>query len=103
MPYKIIQWSSCSFFSVTEGTFFSLFRKPIYEVCEIIKCWSAGLTCTKAEGILRLGNIDVCRQTIAGVYGALRNVCSFSIQKSEIKLGGRGHVVEIDESIYARV
>ena len=37
------------------------------------------------------------------MFNHLRNISTVAIDKKNIKLGGKSHIVEIDESLYARV
>jgi len=48
-------------------------------------------------------NIKACRQTLGDFYSSLRNVCTLALDKKNLKLGGEGQIVEIDESLFARV
>ena len=43
------------------------------------------------------------RDTIASIFTKIKNLCSIDIDKANLKLGGRNKIVEIDESLYAKV
>jgi transposase len=45
----------------------------------------------------------VCRQTLYSVCKSLRDICSVSLDKKNLKLGGLNSIVEIDESLFAKV
>jgi hypothetical protein len=88
--------------SVYDGSFFSLFRKPIRIVLATVKCWSAHLTIAKTLTTLKLHfNADIHRDTVANLFHKLRQICSLDLDKKSLKLGGPGKIVEIDESLYA--
>ncbi|CAF1143582.1 unnamed protein product, partial [Brachionus calyciflorus] len=40
---------------------------------------------------------------VSSVYARLRQICSLSLDKKNLTLGGHGRIVEIDESMYAKV
>lgn len=40
---------------------------------------------------------------VSGLFEKLRQICSLSIDKKNLMLGGYGKVIEIDESLYAKV
>ena len=92
-----------SFSSLYSGTMLATNRKPINEVIEMIKCWSAELTIAKTCDFLTMQGIEVSRQTVGKLWTTLRHVCTLMLDKPNIKLGGYGQVVEIDESLFARV
>ena len=43
------------------------------------------------------------RDTIGSLFQRLRNVCTVVLKKHEIKIGGPGRIIEIDESCFAKV
>ncbi|RMZ99659.1 putative transposase-like protein [Brachionus plicatilis] len=45
----------------------------------------------------------VCDHLVSTLFYRLRQLCSLGIGKEDLKLGGSGKKVEIDESLYARV
>ncbi|RNA24110.1 hypothetical protein BpHYR1_008935 [Brachionus plicatilis] len=102
---KILTWRctgyKCGTYkSVWEGSFFSLFRKKINVIMLLIKCWAAQLTIAKTRII---AGDNVSENMIAGLFEKLRQFCSLSLDKKNITLGGFGKIVEIDESLYAKV
>ena len=103
---RIVNWrcNKCgATASLFTGTFFQLFRKPLREITIVIKCWAVELTVNKTISILALAGIKMDRHTVGKIFNHLRNVCSVALDKKNIKLGGKSKVVEIDESLYARV
>jgi predicted transcriptional regulator len=81
-----------------------LFRKPIKIILAIIKCWAAQLTITKTRSVIELNlNHKVTEPMVAGLFSRLRQLCSLGIDKPNLKLGGKGRIVEIDESMYCKV
>jgi hypothetical protein len=56
---RIIAWrcgKCCSFYSMYDGSFFGNFKKPLYDLLAIIKCWAAELSVAKALSILGFGD-----------------------------------------------
>ena len=47
--------------------------------------------------------MEVDRQTVGKIFNHLRNVCTIAIDKPNLKLGGKNRVVEIDDSLIAKV
>ncbi|RNA25960.1 ISXO2-like domain-containing, partial [Brachionus plicatilis] len=90
--------------SVYAGSFFSLFRKPVKIILAVIKCWAAQISATKAKSVINL-NLEhqLTEAMILGVYARLRQICTLAVDKQNLKLGGSGKVVEIDESLYCKV
>ena len=103
--YPLITWRCyrCSTYqSILNSSFFGLFHKPLFVLMKIIQNWAAESSVEKCLTNLKFDNIEICRQTISKMYTRLRNICSESIDRQNIKLGGDGVIVEIDESLYAR-
>ncbi|RNA05626.1 hypothetical protein BpHYR1_005438 [Brachionus plicatilis] len=48
-------------------------------------------------------NESVCDKTVGSLFKRLRQICSVSLDKQNLELGGMGKIVEIDESMYAKV
>ena len=63
------------------------------------RCWSLELTIANSVSKLQIADgFEISRQSVADIYLRLRDVCTTALDKKNIKLGGRGHVVQIDES-----
>lgn len=103
----ILSWrcSRCGTYkSVLDGSFFSLFKKPAKLVLALIKCWSAQLTISKTQSMMELNfNQKLSEDMIGNLFKKLRQTCTVAIDKANITLGGQGKIVEIDESLYAKV
>ena len=102
---KAIKWRcSCGKSqSMFDGTIFGNRKKPFYDMVQFIKCWSLVMTLAKAIQLLQFESISACRQTLGDFYSSLRNVCSLALDKKNLKLGGEGQIVEIDENLFPRV
>jgi hypothetical protein len=86
-----------------EGTFFEQFKKPLFDILAIIKCAALELTISKTIQYLKFEESELCRKTIGKIFKSLRNVCTISLDKINLKLGGRNQTIQIDESIFAKV
>lgn len=54
---KLLTWrcNSCTTYkSIFEGSFFSMFRKPVKVIMALIKCWSASITISKTCDLIQL-------------------------------------------------
>ncbi|RMZ93697.1 ISXO2-like domain-containing [Brachionus plicatilis] len=104
---QLLYWrcSSCGRFKTAyDESFFSLFKKSPAIVIGLIKCWAGQLTVAKSISMVQLNlEQNVCEEMVCTLFYRLRQVCSIGIDKDNIKLGGNGKIVEIDESLYARV
>lgn len=84
--------------SIRTGTFFEYSRQSLTILFKLIIHW---VLQTKYNAI---GNIfDCSRQAVADFYHRLRFVAVEDYCKNTIKLGGPGVIVEIDESLFAKV
>ncbi|RNA00725.1 ISXO2-like domain-containing [Brachionus plicatilis] len=85
-----------------EKNFFNKLSSKI--VLAIIKCWGAQITIAKTVDQIKLHlEHEVHRNTVALLFFRLRQLCPVDIDKKNHKLGGEGKIVEIDESLYAKV
>ena len=104
---NLITWrclACTSYKSIYQDSFFSLFKKPLKIVLAIIKCWSAQINIQKTVELINLTfQHDVHRNTVAMIYFRIRQLCTLDIDKKNLKLGGNGKIVEIDESLYSKV
>ena len=92
-----------SYMSLYTGTIFSTSSKNILELIEIVRCWALNMTIDMTLNVLKMEHNDSSRQTIGKFFRQLRNVCTLALDKANIKLGGNGSPVEIDESLFAKV
>lgn len=72
-----------TYYSLNEGTFLEQFKLSLFEMLNIIKCWSLELSISKTIDYLKMDNTTVCRQTIAKIFKAIRMVCSIALNKIE--------------------
>ena len=82
---RILSWRcpKCqTFYSLYDNTFFEAFKKPLYDVLQIIKCWALELTIAKTIEFLKLENSESSRQTVGKIFKALRNICTLALDKS---------------------
>lgn len=104
---KLLYWrcSACGRSKTAfDESFFSLFKKSPRIIEALIKCWSGQLTIAKSISMIEM-NLDekVGKDVIGTLFYRLRQMCSLGIGKKSLELGGNGKIVEIDESLYARV
>ncbi|CAF0747971.1 unnamed protein product [Brachionus calyciflorus] len=92
-----------SFFSLYEGTFFGIFKIPILIICQLIKCWSLEIGIAKSCELNILDEIKISRYTVSKIFKYLRLCCCVFIDKTNIKLGGKSCIIEIDESLFGKV
>ncbi|CAF0955135.1 unnamed protein product [Brachionus calyciflorus] len=87
-----------------DDSFFSLFKKPLKVILAVLKCWSAQITINKTISLIDL-NFDetISDDCVMSIFYKLRQISTLSLDKKNLKLGGRGRIVEIDESMYAKV
>jgi hypothetical protein len=48
-------------------------------------------------------NDKITKSTVSEIYFKLRQLCSIDIDRKNLKLGGFGKIIEIDESLYAKI
>jgi hypothetical protein len=89
----------CStFFSIRYNSFFEGFRMPLSSIIGIVNGWAFG-----HRQVDVATNVDSSRQSVISVFQRLRIIAVQSLDKDNLKLGGDGQIVEIDESLFARV
>lgn len=89
--------------SVYNNTFFNLFHTSAPTILNIIECWAVRDNIKSVTDHYEIKNETVSRQTVGNVFRGLRNICSYFVGNSFEKLGGQGFVVEIDETLAARI
>jgi transposase-like protein len=100
--------SKCqSYVSCFRGTFFSLFTTPFVIILIIIQHWAAQLTIAKSVDLCTISGINCGLRVTRVTFQRLRNICSYMV-RPELggrvkKLGGPGKIVEIDESLVAKI
>ena len=62
------------------------------------------MTISKSISNIELNfNESIGRESVSNIFYKLRQLCCIGIDKENLLLGGPGKIVEIDESLYARV
>ena len=90
--------SGCyTFKSIRHRRFFSKSRLPLLKWLLLMYKWSRECPVTDVAD-----EIEVTEKTAIQVYQYLRDVCSWRLVQHDpqIALGGSGHVVSIDESLF---
>jgi hypothetical protein len=66
---KVPKCQKCqTFYSLFKDSFFESFDKRLFELLQMIKCWSVELTIAKTVSFLKMQDIPACRQTVAKVF-----------------------------------
>ena len=81
--------------SIRAGSFFEDSKIPLSHWLYIIFLWSSD-ECNKK--VLLLAGFSL--RTVITALQRLRDICSLKIIHGNVKLGGRGKTVEIDESMF---
>ncbi|CAF0979658.1 unnamed protein product [Brachionus calyciflorus] len=103
---QLLSWrcmACTNYKTIYQDSYFTLFRKPLKIVLAIIKCWSAQVISKTVDLINLHFEHNVHRNTVAVIFFRLRQLCTLSIDKKNLKLGGPGQIIEKDESLYAKV
>lgn len=94
---QILSWrcTSCGTFkSIYDGSFFSLFKKPVKIILALVKCWSTQLTIKKSQAMIELNlHEKLSEDMIGNVFKKLRQICTVSLDKRHLTLGARGKIV----------
>ena len=81
--------------SIREGSFFSKSRLPLQKWLLLIHYWSKEFPVKYAAD-----DTEIHKNTACDMYRWLREVCSTKLLQTPIVLGGRGVIVQIDESLF---
>ncbi|KAH9119450.1 hypothetical protein LEN26_007953 [Aphanomyces euteiches] len=79
--------------SARKGSELDKFRAPLPKIVRLIYCWASQRPVTKAAR-----ETSLAKNTAAKVYAMCRDLCSEALTKSDMKIGGEGCIVEIDET-----
>ena len=90
---KCSNWKSLRY-----GSYFENTRIPIYKIVKIIHYF---ITSVKIEQACQI--VQLSKSTVIDWFQRFRYLTALDLDKKEIKLGGKGKIFEIDESMYARV
>ena len=85
-------------FSIRSNRFFSDIRLPLFILMKLIFYWAIQVKITDIANIL-----DVSAKTIVKYFKIIREICIKALNRENLKIGGPGIVVEIDESLFAKV
>ena len=80
---------------IREGTFFEQTRITLQKWLILINWWVREYAVTDA-----IEEAEVSKHVGIDVYQWLREVCSTKLMSQRIQLGGPGHIVQIDESLF---
>lgn len=71
------------------NSFFSLFRKPLCLMVQIIKCWAVEMTISKTVEMLKIENLNSQREMVGRVFAKLRHVVvhDYNVNGVKSKLG----------------
>ena len=108
---KFYSWRcmKCStYYSLYGGTFFGNFKKPLFEIFSIFKCWSVELSVSKSLAILKYQDTEVikfhccliifwannkryqwlkpCRHTIYTLGKSLRDIADYNLITTDLNL-----------------
>lgn len=78
--------------SPLKGTFFSSIHTTFLQILQIVYCWISKLPVTTACQFVK-----VARQTAVDFYSFCREVAEIVISNTQVKIGGPGLHVEVDE------
>ena len=81
--------------SIREGSFFSKSRLPLQKWLLVLHYWSKEFPVKDA-----VDDAEIHKNTACDIYRWLREACSTKLLQTPIVLGGRGIVVQIDESLF---
>lgn len=91
--------SKCrSYYSYREDSFFFLLKKELNIVIKLMYHWAIQ---TRVKDVSDITGVS--GTTIVKYFKTIRELCIEDLNKSELKLGGLGRIVEIDESLFAKV
>lgn len=101
MDYKLINsqlaCEKCNVKSIKVGSYFE-FCRVLHPMLKLIFNFINNVnhsTTSKLTGL--------ARQTIGDYYQRFRYLCSIDLNKDQITLGGMGKIIEIDESMFAKI
>ncbi|ETP14255.1 hypothetical protein F441_10796 [Phytophthora nicotianae CJ01A1] len=83
--------------SMLSSSFFSEAKVGLHRAVRLLLAWCMQLPHDQAGELA-----DVCARTVHTWYAFCRSTCSKELLKAEFKIGGDGHIVEIDETSLAK-
>jgi transposase-like protein len=100
-PHRTPTWrcTKCnSFASIKEGSFLSSFRFPLTKVLRLIHSW-----CLELPVVDTANSLNISRPTIISFFRNLQHFALCDFDRENRRIGGEGKIIEIDESLFARV
>ncbi|CAF1101313.1 unnamed protein product [Brachionus calyciflorus] len=90
--------------AIRDGSFFSMYKTPLSELILFIRFWAVQISISKSIDLFKqMTGQTITRKIVGLLYLRLRNICTRALDKKNIRIGGQGHIVEIDKSMVARV
>jgi ribosomal protein L37AE/L43A len=86
-----------SFQSIKKGSFFECFKLPLVKINKVIHSRAMERRVSDVSH-----ELSINEKTIINIYQKLRNLVIKSLNKKQIKLGGKNRIVEIDESLFIK-
>lgn len=83
--------------SVLTDSMFNRCNVELRKIIVIMYEWS-----WRTQICVTAAKLDITEQTASRYYSDFRNICSWKLVQQLLVLGGPGHVVEIDESMFSR-
>ena len=96
-------YPSQTYTSVSKDSFFSLYSKPFNIILQLIQFWAISLTIANTLDMCKIKQIDIGHKVVRTTFRRLRNICSFTLKQKPVKLGGTEKIVEIDETLVAKI
>lgn len=88
----------CKRVTLRSGTFFEGIRISFIFMFRLISHWAL-----QTRQVDQVDLIEIDRKTVGSFQQRLRQVANVAMARSDIKLGGPGRIVEIDESLFIKV
>ena len=92
--------------SIRHGSFFSGQRLPLQILMSVLYMFAYRVSPTTALAMLQTGadagEQTICRTSVLAWYNLYRDLMSKDMVRNQLKLGGPGKHVEVDESLWSR-
>ncbi|KAG6587193.1 uncharacterized protein IUM83_02697 [Phytophthora cinnamomi] len=79
------------------SSFLNETKLKLHHAVRLLLAWCMRLSQVQASELA-----DVCERTVRDWYAYCRSTCSKELLKAEFKIGGEGHIVEIDATSLAK-
>lgn len=85
-------------YSVREGSIFSRFKIRLNKIMEVLVCWIL-----KYPSNVIVAEVGICSVSVAELIECFRELIEvWLVENGKRKIGGSGHIVEIDESAFGK-